>query len=78
MLPYHTILLDVIHSHSLALAISRSAKKMILHAGVVTAYSYNIPSALSIKLHETSYYSVLDAQIKPFLLAQMQICSIAL
>lgn len=32
----------------------------ILHAGVVTAYSYNIPSPLSIKLYEASCYSIIN------------------
>lgn len=53
MLPYHTILLDVTHFCSLALAISRSAiKRHIVHAGAVTAYSCNIPSSLSITLFQ--------------------------
>lgn len=32
----------------------------ILHAGVVTAYSYNIPSPLSIRLHEASCHSMMN------------------
>lgn len=60
MLPYHTILLDVTHFCSLALAISRSAiKRHIVHAGAVTAYSCNIPSSLSIREHEASCHSMI-------------------
>ncbi len=76
MLPYHTIFLDVIYFRSPALAISHYAMEMILHAGVVTAYSCNIPSPLSIKRHEAGYYSEIKTQIKPFLLPQMQFCSV--